>query len=143
MARPLSRGRGGSAGASTVSGSWSISTGAGDDGSVSGRSLAVSGNGASSAGVAGSLVPDPLGGSNSPQYQAAPMTASAKPAAIDHTRGYGHIIEMEILTDEAGKQEALRALRNKFKELNIEITPREEFEKKYEEYKKSWKILLK
>ena len=60
---------------------------------------------------------------------------------LDYTKGYGHIIEFEILTSEDKKELALEELKQKFKELNIPLTPRDEFEKKYKEYLGNWEKL--
>jgi predicted adenylyl cyclase CyaB len=46
---------------------------------------------------------------------------------IDYTKGYGYIIELEKMADESTK----------------ELTPKEEFNKKYEFYKDNWKDLVK
>ncbi len=61
---------------------------------------------------------------------------------LDDTKGYGYIIELEILSNEKDKNKDLEILNNKLKELNINITPREEFDKKYEDYLKNWQILI-
>ncbi|MBR9682891.1 MAG: CYTH domain-containing protein [Candidatus Aenigmarchaeota archaeon] len=62
---------------------------------------------------------------------------------IDYTKGYGHILELEKLCSEAEKEKCLEELRERFKELEIEVTPREHFEKKYAHYRKNWKELTK
>lgn len=61
---------------------------------------------------------------------------------VDYTRGYGYIIEIEKMSDEQNKNNDLEVLKNKFKELQIEISPKEEFEKKYNYYKENWKNLV-
>ena len=61
---------------------------------------------------------------------------------LDYTKGYGHIIELEKLCSEEEQEKILQELKTKFKELNIEITPREEFEKKFNYYKENWKQLI-
>lgn len=61
---------------------------------------------------------------------------------LDYTKGYGYIIEMEKIGTEENKEEILNELKQKFKELNIELTPKEEFEKQYEYYKENWRELL-
>jgi predicted adenylyl cyclase CyaB len=63
--------------------------------------------------------------------------------SLDYTKGYGYIIEAEILCPEEDKEKALIKLKEKFKELKIEITPKEEFNKKYEDYIKNWRELIK
>ncbi len=63
-------------------------------------------------------------------------------AMVDYTKGYGYILELEIMSDEKNKDKDLNKLKEKFKELNIEITPKEEFNKKYNDYKANWKSLI-
>lgn len=57
---------------------------------------------------------------------------------LDHTRGYGYIIELEKLCSEDEKEQVLEMLLNKFDELGVALTPREEFEQKFQHYKKNW-----
>jgi len=60
---------------------------------------------------------------------------------LDYTRGYGHIIEFEKMSSEDEKDNALAILKDKFTSLGIPITPREEFESKFREYKDNWREL--
>ncbi len=62
--------------------------------------------------------------------------------SLDHTKWYGYILELELLTDELETDEALQKLHKKFAELEIPITPKEEFTKKYERYKINRKTLI-
>ncbi len=62
--------------------------------------------------------------------------------SIDYTKGYGYIIELEILSTDFEKDSNLELLRKKFAELEIPITPKEEFTKKYERYKTNRKTLI-
>ncbi|MBI4140509.1 CYTH domain-containing protein [Candidatus Woesearchaeota archaeon] len=61
---------------------------------------------------------------------------------VDDTKGYGFIIELEKLSDEANKDATLELLKQKFSELNIPVTPREEFDKKFQHYKENWKNIF-
>lgn len=61
---------------------------------------------------------------------------------IDFTKGYGYIIELEKMSDKKNADSTLRLLKQKLKELNIDLTPREEFEKKFRYYKENWKELV-
>ena len=61
---------------------------------------------------------------------------------LDYTKGYGYIIELEKMSDEEGKEEVLNLLREKLKELNVEETSKEEFNKKFEYYKDNWEDLV-
>ena len=62
--------------------------------------------------------------------------------SIDYTKGYGYIIELELLSTEEDKNNNLEILRKKFAELGIAITPKDEFTQKYEFYKQNWKTLI-
>ena len=62
--------------------------------------------------------------------------------SLDYTKGYGYIIELEILSTDLEKDDALESLRKKFAELEIPITPKEEFKKKFEWYKQNRKTLI-
>lgn len=61
---------------------------------------------------------------------------------LDKTKGYGYIIELEkISNDSKEKDTILNILKQKMNELNISITPKQEFNEKFEDYKKNWKQL--
>ena len=60
---------------------------------------------------------------------------------LDYTRGYGHILELEKMCNEGQKLKALAELKSLMLGLSIEITPKEEFDKKYKYYAKNWKRL--
>ena len=60
---------------------------------------------------------------------------------MDYTRGYGYILELEQMSTEEEKDKTLESLKQRRQELNIEPTPKEDFNKKYEYYKDNWKIL--
>jgi predicted adenylyl cyclase CyaB len=62
---------------------------------------------------------------------------------LDYTKGYGYIIELEKITDEIGKEKDLLELKLRLKELNIPLTSKDEFNKKFEEYKRNWRELIK
>lgn len=62
---------------------------------------------------------------------------------LDYTRGYGRIIEFEKMCLEEEKEAVLAILKEKFSKLGISITPKEEFEKKFQEYKENWQELTK
>ena len=61
--------------------------------------------------------------------------------AIDYTKGYGYIIEFEKMSDKEGEEKTLKFLKDKFKGLNISLTPRDKFDEKFENYKKNWREL--
>lgn len=61
---------------------------------------------------------------------------------LDYTKGYGYIIELEKMCTEAEKEKTLDYLKTKIQELNISITSREEFDKKFKHYKENWQRLI-
>lgn len=60
---------------------------------------------------------------------------------VDYTKGYGYIIELEKIVEENDKEDALEELKKKMSELGIPLTPREEFDSKFRDYEKNWKVL--
>jgi len=60
---------------------------------------------------------------------------------LDDTKGYGKILELEMISSEENNDDILNKLKNKMTELNIEITPKEEFNIRFEEYKEGRKWL--
>jgi predicted adenylyl cyclase CyaB len=62
---------------------------------------------------------------------------------VDYTKGYGYIIELEKKATETEKDKTLEMLKQKMNLLKIPITPKKEFDEKYEYYKKNWKQLVK
>ncbi len=62
--------------------------------------------------------------------------------AVDFTKGYGYIIELEKMADEASKEKTLEMLKQKLKVLGISLTPKDEFEKKFQYYKENWRKLV-
>lgn len=62
--------------------------------------------------------------------------------AVDHTKGYGYIIELEKMTTEDQKEKVTEYLKNKLKELDISLTPKEVFSEKYQYYKQYWINLI-
>jgi len=61
---------------------------------------------------------------------------------LDFTKGYGYIIELEKMCSEDMKEKEFELLKQKFNSLNIDITPKEEFNKKFQHYKENWKSLV-
>jgi predicted adenylyl cyclase CyaB len=62
---------------------------------------------------------------------------------LDYTKGYGYIIELEKVVPASEKNKTLSLLKQRFKELNLPLTPRKEFEEKFKYYSKNWKSLIK
>lgn len=63
--------------------------------------------------------------------------------SLDNTKGYGYIIELELLVEDNEQDEALELLKRRFEKLNIKITSREEFDRKFRHYSENWEQLLK
>tara|TARA_Y100000310_G_scaffold345242_1_gene463051 strand:+ start:3134 stop:3667 length:534 start_codon:yes stop_codon:yes gene_type:complete len=61
---------------------------------------------------------------------------------LDHTKGYGYILELEKMASIGEEGEALVLLQDLMQELNVEVTPREKFEEKYKWYKENWKSVI-
>lgn len=61
---------------------------------------------------------------------------------LDHTKGYGYIIELEKMTTEEMKEKEFELLKEKLESLNVEISSKEEFTEKFEYYKKNWRELI-
>lgn len=61
---------------------------------------------------------------------------------LDHTRGYGYIIELELMATEENKESIVQRLRAILKQLEIIETPKEEFNKAFDHYKQYWRTLL-
>ena len=61
---------------------------------------------------------------------------------LDHTKGYGYIIELEKMASEQTKVETLGYLKQKLSALDVALTPKEEFTKAYEHYVKNWERLI-
>ena len=62
--------------------------------------------------------------------------------SVDFTKGYGYILELEKMSSEQDKEKTEEYLKEILKSLNLELTPREEFEKKFKYYKENWRILI-
>jgi len=63
---------------------------------------------------------------------------------LDDTEGYGKIVELECYVErEQEVNKAEETLKEKLKQLKVELTPREEFEEKFKWYEKNWKNSIK
>jgi predicted adenylyl cyclase CyaB len=60
---------------------------------------------------------------------------------LDDTKGYGKIIEFERICQEHERDAVLTELKLKLNELGIVPTPKEEFDRRYAEYKANWRSL--
>ena len=64
-------------------------------------------------------------------------------ASLWITRGYGYLVELEKMSDEKGKIKAHQRLTNLLKSLEIKITPKKEFDKRFNYYKNNWRKIIK
>lgn len=62
--------------------------------------------------------------------------------SMDYTKGYGYIIELERFAFEKDKKEVYDVLLKKMKELEVKVTPKSVFDKKFNYYKNNWKKLI-
>jgi len=62
---------------------------------------------------------------------------------LDYTKGYGYIIELEKMANQENKGRVLEELNKKLNQLEIPLTPKQEFEEKYNHYKENWEQLIK
>lgn len=61
---------------------------------------------------------------------------------LDYTKGYGYILEIEKICEKKDAQKARAKLEILIKKLGLLATPKSEFDKKYNYYKKNWKRLV-
>ncbi len=62
--------------------------------------------------------------------------------AVDYTKGYGYILELEQMATEQEKEKVLDYLKGKLAELGLTETPKSVFDEKYGYYKENWKGLV-
>ena len=62
--------------------------------------------------------------------------------SLDYTKGYGYIIELERMCSEDERERILEMLKQKLKQLDIPLTPKEEFDKKFKYYEENWSKLV-
>lgn len=61
--------------------------------------------------------------------------------SLDDTRGYGRIIELEIMTTPEDQEMTVALLKEKLTELGVSLTPKEEFAARFAHYEKHWREL--
>ena len=61
---------------------------------------------------------------------------------LDKTRGYGNIIEIEILCNEDGVDKAREKVSSLMKKLKVVQTPKYVFDERFSYYKKNWRRLV-
>ncbi len=60
---------------------------------------------------------------------------------LDFTKSYGYILELEKMCTEDAREQTLNLLKERFALLNIPLTTREEFDRRFHYYKEHWKTL--
>ncbi len=63
--------------------------------------------------------------------------------SVDFTKGYGYIIELEKFASEKDKKKIYQILIKKLKYLDIKLTSKAEFNKRFNYYKNNWRKLIK
>lgn len=61
---------------------------------------------------------------------------------LDYTKGYAHILEIEIISEKKNSIREKRKIELLFKKLGVLPTPKREFDSKYNFYRKNWKKLI-
>ena len=61
---------------------------------------------------------------------------------LDFTRGYGYILELEKVVSPEEQESTVEHLKTLMQKLGITLTPKEEFDTKYQHYKKHWRKLV-
>ncbi len=62
--------------------------------------------------------------------------------ALDHTKGYGYVVEMKLAGDEACRVETLDKLRAKMSLLGLKPTPKPILHERFSFYREHWKELI-
>ncbi|HEB01454.1 MAG TPA: CYTH domain-containing protein [Candidatus Portnoybacteria bacterium] len=62
--------------------------------------------------------------------------------AVDYTKGYGYIIELERMVGPRNKNRVYQKLLEQLNQLKINLTPKKEFEQKFRYYKRNWPSLI-
>ncbi len=61
---------------------------------------------------------------------------------LDQTKGYGYIIELEKMCTDLEKEREYAVLLEKLQLLGVNLTPKEEFDRRFTEYKENWRRLV-
>ncbi len=61
---------------------------------------------------------------------------------VDHTIGYGRVIEVEELCEEGEEAEALERVSEALEELGVKKTSKREFDERFRHYRKNWQKIL-
>lgn len=61
---------------------------------------------------------------------------------LDYTKGYGHMLELEMLPPKGGEGAARKKLAALIGELGLKPTPKSELDRRYASYKRDWKKLV-
>ena len=61
---------------------------------------------------------------------------------LDDTKGYGYIIELEKMCTSEEQEREYNILLEKLQMLGIVLTPKEDFDRRFKEYKENWQKLI-
>jgi predicted adenylyl cyclase CyaB len=61
---------------------------------------------------------------------------------LDYTEGYGYIIELEKIVEQEEGERIYNCLVKEMNDLDIKITSKEEFQEKFDYYKKNWRKII-
>lgn len=61
---------------------------------------------------------------------------------VDHTPGYGRIIEIEKMCEKGEEEKVHERLCKALREFGVEETPKEIFDERYEDYRDNWSDIL-
>ncbi len=62
--------------------------------------------------------------------------------SVDHTKGYGFILELEKKCEPSVQEAVLKELKTAIQSLAIVLSSQEDFDQAFSEYSKNWKTLL-
>ncbi|HTM69073.1 MAG TPA: hypothetical protein VL426_07330 [Candidatus Binatia bacterium] len=62
--------------------------------------------------------------------------------SLDYTKGYGYVIELEKMSDDAGREETIRYLKDKLGELGFRPTPKPVLHERFTYYRERWRTLI-
>jgi len=62
--------------------------------------------------------------------------------SLDYTKGYGYVVELEKMSDEAGREGTIRYLKDKLAELGLKPTPKPVLHERFSYYRDHWKELV-
>ena len=62
---------------------------------------------------------------------------------LEHTKGFGYILRMQIITSEEFKDDAKKLIKDKFSEFEVSISSKKDFDARNYKYEANWQKFLK